>query len=157
MLASAASAQAKTVNAVSAVSAESEVAIDVEAAEADVEVIATKQSPQNALKKQSAMTTQKREHRAKTVAIAGTIALASVETEPNVASAEKTPTPIKLRLIPKMQAPKASTQTQQSSAPKLVLKERLVARADASAVKAAANAVSAATQALKMQAPLKLS
>jgi len=56
-----------------------------------------------------------------------------------------------------MQAPKASTQTQQSSAPKLVLKERLVARADASAVKAAANAVSAATQALKMQAPLKLS
>jgi hypothetical protein len=144
-------------------------AIDAEAAEAVVEEIvtnvanATILSLQNALKKQSAMTIPKREHHAKTVAIAGTSALASVVTEPNVASAKKTPVPIKQRLIPKMQASKGSTQTQQISVLRLALKERLAARADASAVKGAASVVSvvsvvsAETRALKMQAQLKLS
>jgi hypothetical protein len=105
MLANAASAQAKKANETNAAI---EMAIAVGAAEAVVEVIATNVVSamtlfqQNALKRQSAMTTPKHAHNAKTVATVETTVLVKGVKEPNAVSAETTPMATTQRSIAKL-------------------------------------------------------
>ena len=91
------------------------------------------------------------------MATAATTVQASGVTEPNAASAEKMQMATTRPPMLKMSVPKDWTPTRLSSAQKLAQRERHAVRGDASEAKDDANAVSAATQALKMQAPLKLS